>query len=641
MTEPLHPMRPAKYRPIRGRHVLLYVEEMPRGVRTVPGRRRSWAIDAVADGYTCSHVGAWKDTDSLDALLGDVCTTRGETTIWLLRGWTDLVLSGLTALMDAGIITWRYVNLSGRSCLVKGAWRGRRITISALPNWTGNAWDSWGDVSTDASAQRMLALLDAAIEGDAEPLAGEERGALETLAVILTTCRLLSLSAVPPTAAAAGMLLWRRWLGPRVEVESGKKSKTKKGAKVAKQTYVAPLPYRPVRAREAERHICYPMVTRQLRRGHVDGPIYCLDVRSSYLIGLCNTPLPVSYTETLHKPSIERLVNALPGKTGQALVRLDSPDWTYPARLNGHMVPCTGTMWTWLAGAELVHALIHEHVRECYSAHIWHAVCMPQGSADMIAVFRSACEQHNLCGASAAFRSVYSALVGRFAGWRREWRDCSAAAGFGPWSQWVQADPKTGELVPHRSIAGRVQYLAQKQDAGNSVPLMYGCVTAMVRWIVQRLGERAGWPDVVHIAADSLWLTAAGWQRCLRRVSECGLPPDGLKTKAIYDQAWMTGKAVAVVERHGARQLVMPGVAKGCYLDAQGRVVVEHTDDWSSDGEPSASRGVRRKPHRIAASQIIERYGYPAQVIAPGERVSIPLLDQALLRPIMGRRTID
>lgn len=641
MSDSAHWLRPVSPAYPRGRHVLLYIEERHVKGRAVPGQRSVWCADMTDNGWCCEMIGSYKSTDQLDSILDKVCLKKGETTMWVLRGWSDLVLSGLVELIDAGIITWRYVSLSGRSCLIKGAWRGRKISVTSLSNWTGSRWDSWGDASTDASVARMMTAVDWQGSGEGVGDRTEQANSLRTLAAIVSVCRMLSLSRVPPTAGAAGILLWRAWLGPRAEVTSVRRKPSGKGKEESTTQYVGPIPSRPIKAANAERHTCYALTTRQLRKGMVRGPIYCMDLRSAYLVGLGMTPLPLIYDVTLHKPSIEELASRLQRRTGCALVRIHTEDWYYPARLNGKVIPCRGRYWTWIAGAELIHALCHGHIAECWTAYLWNATIMSDDDRALIDMIKSSCERHNMPAVCSAWRSIYSALVGRFAGWQRVWRDSPAHAGFGRWAQWVQADHDTGVVVPHRSIGGKVQYLAEKTDKLDSVPLLFGCVTSMVRWIMQSIANTCGYEHVYSIAADSIWLDATGWQTVQRTISQAGLAPDNVKVKAIYDKAWMTGRSVVVTERHGVRELHMPGISSGAVLDSDGRVAVEHTDDWDSDGEPRASRGVRRRMHRYSIERILRDYSFPAQPLLPGETVSLPLLSDTLLQRLHGERTVE
>lgn len=636
-----HWMRPIKAGKPKGRHMLIYIREQTDGGVATPAERRIWRADVKAGGWTMRCVDSYHTTDRLDSLLGQCCTVKGESTIWLLRGWTDLVLSGLAELMDAGIITWRYCNIGGDRLLIRGQWRGRKITITSLGAWTGGRWDNWGTVSRDEEVQRLMSPIAVADNIGVDDRETDERQAVETLAAIVGTCGLLMLPRVPPTAASAGMLVWRAWLGPHVTVQAEARRK-KKGAREANAVmYVAPLPYRPAVARDAERHVVYALTNRQLRSGSVEGPLYCVDVRAAYLLGLMSTPIPVTYHRSLGKATNDQAAEAMCEHTGLGLVRINTTEAYYPCRLNGRVVPCRGRYWTWLAGVELAQAYFAGHVEETWALHTWYGIGIGPHKQQLCLGLTAQLDCESASARKKCWRAVYSSLIGRFAGWKKAWSDSTAAAGFGRWATWLQADPRTGGVVPYRAVAGKVQMLRSKDDDSAAVPLLFGCVTAQVRMCVQYLVSVCGADNVVNIYADSLWITQAGWQALQRRTSELGFPADNLRVKAIYDHAWMTGKAVSVVERDGARKLILPGVADGAAIDYTGHVVMDHTDNWSGIGEPRAASGVRRRKVRYSVDRIVERYSTPASVIPPGETVDIPLLDDALLQPLRGNRSID
>lgn len=638
---PTHWMRPILPTMPRGRHILLYVgEENSQGVVT-PAVRRVWLANVAGGSWSVKLIGSYQSADELDSLLDTSCAAKGETTIWLLRGWTDLVLSGLAELMDAGVITWRYCSIGGTKVLIRGAWRSRKIIITSLGNWTGGRWDNWGDLRQDIGVARLLTAtrLISLEESGAGQL--EELAALRVLGCIVYTSMFLQVHRVAPTSAAAGMLVWRTWLGPTVTREVSPAAAGKGAKRPATDVFVAPLSGRPAKAREAERHVVYALTSRQLRRGLVEGPIYCVDIRSAYLLGLTTTPLPVMYAGYLQNPSLEEAAITLCNHTGLALVRIHSSDYYYPCRLNGRVVPCKGRFWTWLCGKELAQAYCQQHVAETWALYAWIGVPILGQAASLCMKLCSIMEKPEHCAAKKCWRSVYSSLVGRFAGWRKVWSDCTAVAGFGRWSTWVQADARTGNIVPHRAIAGKVQMLREKTDLDSAVPLLFGCVTAQVRWFMTVLSDMAGPDNVCNIVADSLWVNQEGWQRMQRSVSERGLAADNLKVKAIYDRAWLSGKAVAVVERDAKRQLILPGVLDGAAIDSTGHVTMDRADEWSGSGEPRAASGVRRRRVRYSAAKIVERYSTPAVAIPPGEEVEIALLDQSLLQPLHGPRSVD
>ena len=307
-----------------------------------------------SDGFTDISEETYSGQEGLERVLDAATAGRGTLTIWLPDGWEHFVLTGLAEQVDQGLITWRYLNMDIHRFLLRGQWRGRSIIVTSIAAWTGGTWDQWR-AKTEARGYELFK---------------------ESYKAIADLSYQLSLGSVAPTAGAAGLLAWRSWLGPCLRESQVDTGRGKGRADRPNKTYVAPIPSRPERARNAERHACYGLVCRHLRRGLVEGPIYCLDVSAAYLLYLCSTPLPIMYVDHLHRPSLEQLAECLADHTAVALVQVASMTDPYPCRIRGKSSWATGRFWTWLCGAELAAAVHSSHVVECQCAYAWSAASM-------------------------------------------------------------------------------------------------------------------------------------------------------------------------------------------------------------------------------------------------------------------------
>lgn len=621
MTEPeqkkgqaRHWMRPLKGEWRTSRHLLVWPIEERRGPRVTAPSSKVVLYEISATGDPVQMDQDARDEDTLEKTIDRATQMKGTLTIWLPAGWEHLVLSGLAEAIDAGILTWRYCHFEGERLIVRGLWRGRQIIICSLANWTGGRWDQWRDKAGLEGEQLFLASWYAA-------------------AVV---SRSLHLGSLAPSAGAAGMLLWRSWLGPRVHTVVRNDAKSPQDGRSKPQQYVGPLPSRPLRARNAERHVAYGLVCRHLRRGLIEGPIYAVDVSVAYLLYLLTTPCPVMYTRTLHRPAPDELCGAMDGHTGCALVHLYSADEPYPVRRGGRVVWATGDYWTWLAGAELADALCARRVQAVESAHVWWAQMLAGDDVGRLMALGDALADSGQRLEAAAWRSIYSQLVGRFAAWKRTWKDTTSHQQFGRWAAWLEADRDTGAIVQHRSIAGRVQKLSAKEDTGDSVPLLFGCVTAQGRYITRSLAAIAGRENVVCVEADALWVTPAGWQAIQRAASAQGIAPDMLKCKEVYDAAWMSGERISVVRTGGQLYLRCPGVPGDVAVGAGGRVEWPSRGDWHADGPPKRSRGVKRGVAHYSVERIMRDYGGAPIALPWAERIDDPMMGAELLEPLGG-----
>src|SRR5215469_16973716 len=101
-------------RPLKGdvrpsTHLLLWQDEDMRPsrrrgqtARVMAGRRRAWLIQAARDRLHVASRPAWTADSDLDALILSSHPGKGTLTVWVTRGWTDLVSTGLAELIDTG-----------------------------------------------------------------------------------------------------------------------------------------------------------------------------------------------------------------------------------------------------------------------------------------------------------------------------------------------------------------------------------------------------------------------------------------------------------------------------------------------------------------------------------------------------------
>lgn len=638
----VHYMRPLKGRRTAERHLILWQEQVEKGRKVFAGASRAWDVVLSDKGTNVRCAGSWQGAAGLDSILHECTLGKGQLTVWLIRGWEDMVLTGCAELIDTGAIQWRYAQLDGQRCLIRGAWRGKAIAITSLPCWTGERWDGMPVASADGAVVKMMTAFDGALEEGASLPEGGERLALSTWCAIAIASHVLRAGRVHPSVAAGAMAVWKRWLGPRAHIKVDKVPRGKRYAKRTEMEIVIPSPVRPEQSRVAERHVCYGLPVRQLRVGHVQGPIYVADLSSAYLLGLISTILPTQYRCKLNRPSPDQLAMELGKGTGQALVRLRGEGQGYPYRRGSRVSQGTGRFWTWLCGAELATAAVEKHISEVWAAHLWRGTVIDSGRAETILGLSGTLESDRLDAVRAIWRALYSALVGRFAGWRKTWEDVPRQSSFGRWASWMGRSKTDGMVVPWRSIAGHVQRLVERTDSSAAVPLLYGCVTAQVRLLLSTVAKCATWPEIVLVNADSLWVTQAGWQGILRQLSAVGGAPDCMKVKAVFDALWMDGKNKLITERQGRRVLRAPGVQEGLPIEADGTVKVERAGPWDDSDCPSAKEGCKRGRANFPALKLLEKYSFPARILPQWDALDDGLLPEELLQPLaVGRRIED
>lgn len=638
--EKRHYLRPLSGRTTTGRHLLLWVDADEK--QTVLKAAGTQAIDMVLSGRAVKAwtLGPWQGVDGLETML-DACTKgKGTLTIWLCRGWEDLILTGLAELIDKNICTWRYAMLDGQRLLIRGTWRGKSVVISSIANWTGGRWNAWPHALEDEQSLPLLTGIAAEARDRGHAITGGCRLALATLAAVYCTSMSLGCNRLTPSSAGAAMQVWRRWLGPRLLVERAVKGKGKGRQRAKTVEIVAPSPFRPARCVEAERHCCYGHIARQLRRGLVDEKLYVMDIKSAYLLCLATMPVPTHYRRTLHRPTVDEACQRMGGGTGAGLVRIDTTDYCYPVRRGRRVYQASGNYWTWLAGHELALALCEGHAKEIQTLYVWNSRRMEGETASQVITLSELLKRRGSPAGASAWRAIYSSLIGQFACRRKVWVDVPPRPGFERWSEWQRADCSSGQVVNCRSIAGKHQELRQRSETSTSVPLMFACVSSYVHWLVQSLAQTAGLENVVQVVADSLWTTRAGWERLQSAAELEGFGERAIATKAVYDRGWFSGRHVCVVEKNGRRYLRAPGVGDGAALDEAGKVCRQAALPWSQCETVTAAEGCRRRKVSFPGQCVIDRYGRPAEVLPLGEPLNDGMLAAELLEPVRTGRTV-
>jgi hypothetical protein len=636
-----HWMKPLMDRKVPNSHILVWVDEEERKGRVVAAARRAWLLISNGQQSQLCHLGGFATALELAEKIAVRRKGGGATTVWLARGWSDLVSSGLTEIMDSGAMPHSYASLEGACVLIRAKLRTKQIVISSLAQWWGAGWARAVDWANDKTCG-IIWNNAAQLAADAgHPLAEDERRALCALWVIVDTTFSLSSGPPAPTVGAHALRLWRAWLGPRVWTESPQARGVKKVKGSERVQYVAPLPIRPSYAIAGERHSCYAPEVRQFVRGFHDAPIWCCDLRAAYLHALLISPLPVQYVGTFSDLRPVDLADRLNEHTGCALVRVRSLERSYPARTAAGVVPAIGDYWTWLCGAELADALEGERVTECHTAHIWSAKRVSAEDSLRIMSMSASMKQAGNLAHAALWRRLYSSLVGRFAAWRKVWRKIQSAQQFGPWAQWEQADPDTGLIVPHRSIAGHAERMVGRMEASGSVPLVYGIVTATLRMMIRALRDEAGNENVLAVRADEVWVTEAGKKSIDRKASEFYGRPVVTIYKHWFDRAWFDGISKIVSERDGQRFVLLPGAPNDVTFNADGVLSYTVNEPWHHVGRPSAKRGVRRRIQTVTADSIIKSARGPVVRLPQAVRLEHTGVSASLLEPIPYGRTVD
>lgn len=600
----IHGVKPMSSQIGNEAHLMVWVEpeKMADGAVAAAGRAkmrrmRLWPILRSERGIALCHQ---LEVRSAAGLAGTVCDApdrQARTTLWLPRGWPDAVMCGLVDAIDAGQYVRQYTHLDGDVVVMRGLWHGRRVDVTSLGAWTGGAWDGWRDaVLADTVVGGLIATSEARTE--------DELVAARTVAAILVGGMLWRAGPCRLAMPAQARQWWATSIGPVLEAVDPSHKADVPVEDMPRTAYVAPLPWRPLAVRHAERQACYGLPTEQYVAGPIDGPVYTIDMHGSYLACLLHCPIPTAWERTIQRPKPRVLADALEGRTGTALVLLASQDHPYPVRRSRKIRRAVGTYWTWLAGCELAGALQNHRVVQCEVAHLWDTLAPDPSRADEILSGLREIKAAGGAAIRAVLRGLYSTLVGSFASWGRQWTEMPGQSAFGRWASWSEIDGDTGELAKWRSIAGRVEKLVLSDSNGSAVAQVYADILARARTYVYDVCAIIGWQHVFQCAADAIWVSQTGYDRWRTELAagcaDCG----SFAAKDTYDRIWLDGDGRTLAAADGERYAHIPGIPHETPLDADGRCVWSIHSPWDAETHPSADRGARVRVRSYNAASI-------------------------------------
>jgi hypothetical protein len=609
-------LRPLKLGVSPSTHVLLWTE--PQRDCTI-GLRRSEVVSYRVTASDVVPIDSWTPLPGPDQLR-DYLVAAGKPRqtlyVWLPGGWEDLIVSGLTQLLDSGRLEYKYLVCAPDKIVLRGRLEGRLIRVGSVGGWTGAGWDGWRD-HTDARARDLYV---------------ESWLGLATLAIAL------SLPRVPPTAMSAARAVWRGILGPRVDVQIAPARRAAAAAADRFAPAVIPLRRRPQWVRQLERHACYGFVVQYAWRGYHPSRIYVVDLPQAYLSALTAATLPVAYDRRAKHLSPEALEARLQDRWGAALVHVRTEEFGYPLRRQQSVCLASGDYWTWLCGEELAVALRTGHVLEAEEVLLYYQLAYSEESVRAALSLRQRLRQNQGELAAAAWRSVYCHLVSSWAHWRREWKPVDRRSPVGPWGVWHAAEGNEGVVRHYRAVAGRVERLYVSDGSWYAYPPIYAAALSQLRILLAGVQLAAEGTGIIGVENDSVWLNEEGYERYRQCLVQQGVEPEKCLAKVVYDRAWFVDRHSAVVEREGRRYLRRPGVPATLPVDERG-AVQWRTHLGLADHTPAALAGtLRGRTRRVVLRTTIPNSEEPGQPLPLWEHLVHPVLDQELLEPFLPRR---
>jgi hypothetical protein len=246
------------------------------------------------------------------------------------------------------------------------------------------------------------------------------------------------------------------------------------------------------------------------RLGHVDGPLWHLDIRSSYAAVMALRSLP-SRLERRGEADLPRLSPSDRQRFGAlAEVAIETPEPAYPATGARPTLYPVGRFRTTLCGPELEDALSLGRVK---AVGRWAMYYLSPCLAAYARAVYSAREDAERAGdeplASWAKRLLV-ALPGKLGqrGWH--WEDADDLRPDRPWMVWYECRAG-GDVNRLRALGGACQRERKEDWANDSVGAIASWVCAHGRMALLRGVRTAGWQHVVYYDTDSLVVDRCGY----------------------------------------------------------------------------------------------------------------------------------
>jgi len=246
--------------------------------------------------------------------------------------------------------------------------------------------------------------------------------------------------------------------------------------------------------------------------GHIDGPLFLVDINSMYPHVMREHPMPtrlIAYTETA---TVGDVAAWLENRAVVARVLLQTDEAAYPVVHRGKLVFPIGRFEACLSSPELAHAIQRGHVLHVFEAAVY-------SRADIFSGFVDYFYQQRLALAEAGDRVgawnskiILNSLYGKFGQRGRVYETLGQTDDLRP-EVWEEYDAETGELRRYRKLAGLVQEEKREGESRDSHPAIAAHVTAAARMLLWRLIMTAGRAHVHYCDTDSLLVDRVGFER--------------------------------------------------------------------------------------------------------------------------------
>jgi len=274
------------------------------------------------------------------------------------------------------------------------------------------------------------------------------------------------------------------------------------------------------------------------RLGETRGPLYVLDVNSLYPFVMRDQLLPYRLVSVYKRPDLDEIERRIGERFMVADVTVETDEPIYPAKHEGRLVFPVGRFRTYLAGAELVHAMRAGHVLLARRVAVYHQELLFTAYVEFFARKRLEARRRSDEAGSLISKLFLNSLSGKFGQRGRHFKEQGQTTddAIKTWTEYDLDDDTSHHM---RQVGGLIQELHRGTESHDSYPALAAGITSAGRLHLWRLIESAGRENVYYVDTDSVLVSQTGMDRLGSHLDADAV--GALKIEKIIDVAQVRG----------------------------------------------------------------------------------------------------
>lgn len=266
------------------------------------------------------------------------------------------------------------------------------------------------------------------------------------------------------------------------------------------------------------------------------GPVYALDLVAAYPAVMRGNLYPNFFTRMLYEISPVRAREILKLEGACAWVMLESYNEPWPVRHAEGISWMTGKFQTALAGPELIRAIDGGFCQWVHQIAFYHVTHLFQQFVDRLIDIERTYPRDVEPVRRNLVKTLRNSLHGKFGQRGYSWETMPGHVEAEPWGTFTAAIRGGKGYEWRRRIGHVVQREINNPMTKDSFPVIAAYTTAYSRELMRSLVREAGTNNVYYLDADTIHVSASGYETLLRKGHVCSETPGKLRVTGIADK---------------------------------------------------------------------------------------------------------